>query len=84
MVAFYQGNLSEADLLSAAKASNATTTASLTAEAQYYLGQWALLQDDRKAAQQHFEAAIATKAGAGSLEFIDAGLELQRLGKKKN
>jgi hypothetical protein len=41
-----------------------------------------LLQDDRKAAQKHFQAAVATTAGAGSLEFIDAGLELKRLGKK--
>ena len=84
IVAFYQGKVSEADLLAMAKVSNAATTANLTAETRYYLGQWALLEDDRKAAQKHFEAAIATKAGAGSLEFIDAGLELKRLGKQKN
>jgi lipoprotein NlpI len=84
IVAFYQGNLSEADLVSTAKVSNAAATAGLTAETQYYLGQWALLKDDRKAAKQHFEAAVASKAGTGSLEFIDAGLELKRLGKAKN
>jgi lipoprotein NlpI len=84
IVAFYQGQQSEVDLLSSAKVRNAETAANLTAETQYYLGQWALLEDDRKAAQKHFEAAVATKAGAGSLEFIDAGLELKRLGKKKN
>ena len=84
IVAFYQGSLSEADLVSTAKVSNATTTAGLTAETQYYLGQWALLQDDRKTAKTHFEAAVASKAGSGSLEFIDAGLELKRLGKAKN
>jgi len=82
IVAFYQGSLSEADLVSAAKVSNAAVSAGLTAETQYYLGQWALLQDDRKAAKTHFEAAVAAKAGFGSLEFIDAGLELKRLKKK--
>jgi lipoprotein NlpI len=84
IVAFYQGKLGEADLLAEAKVSNAATTATLTAESQYYLGQWALLQDDRKAAKKHFEAAVASKAGAGNLEFIDAGLELKRLAKAKN
>jgi lipoprotein NlpI len=79
IVAFYQGSLSEADLIAAAKVSNTTTTANLTAEVQYYLGQWALLKDDRKAARQHFQAAIAAKAGADNLEFIDAGLELKKL-----
>ena len=82
IVAFYQGNLSEADLLAAGKVSNAATRANLAAETQYYLGQLALLQDDRKAARKHFEAAVATKAAADNLEFIDAGLELKRL--KKN
>jgi tetratricopeptide (TPR) repeat protein len=82
IVAFYQGSLSEADLVATAKVSNAAATANLVAETQYYLGQWALLKDDRKAARKHFEAAVASKAGAGNLEFIDAGLELKRL--KKN
>ena len=79
IIAFYQGNLSEADLIAAAKVSNTTTAANLTAETQYYLGQWALLKDDRKAARQHFQAAIAAKAGADNLEFIDAGLELKKM-----
>jgi lipoprotein NlpI len=82
IVAFYQGGVSEADLIAAAKVSNPATTANLVAETQYYLGQWALLQDDRKAARQHFEAAVAAKAGADNLEFVDAGLELKRLGQK--
>jgi hypothetical protein len=64
--------------------SDAAATANLVAETQYYLGQWALLQDDRKAAQKHFEAAVASKAGVGNLECIDAGLELKRLAKAKN
>jgi lipoprotein NlpI len=81
IVAFYQGSLSEADLLSTAKVSDAATEAALTAETQYYLGQWALLKGDRKAARRHFQGAVASKAGAGSLEFIDAGQELKRLGK---
>jgi tetratricopeptide (TPR) repeat protein len=81
ILAFYQGSLSEADLLAASQVSDAATRASLAAETQYYLGQWALLQDDAKAARQHFEAAVAAKAGPDNLEFIDAGLELKRLGK---
>ena len=84
IVAFYQGKMSEDDLLSAAKASDAATKATLSAETQYYLGQWALLQNDRKAAKKHFEAAVASKAGIGSLEAIDAGLELKQLAKKRN
>jgi lipoprotein NlpI len=83
VVAFYQGRMSEDDLIAAAKAGKAATNASLTAESRYYLGQWALLQDDAKAARRHFEAAVASKAGIGSLEFIDAGLELKKL-KDKN
>lgn len=82
IVAFYQGNLSEADLVAAARVSNAATTANLVAEARYYLGQWALLQDDAKAAREQFEAAVAAKAKADNLESVDAGLELKRLPKK--
>ncbi len=84
VVAFYRGKMSEADLLAAAKAGKAATNASLAAETRYYLGQWALLQDDTKAARQHFEAAVAAKAGIGSLEAIDAGLELNKLAKKQD
>jgi lipoprotein NlpI len=84
IVAFYQGKMSEADLMAAATVSDAATKATLTAEAQYYLGQWALLQGDAKTACRHFEAAVASKACIGSLEDIEAGLELKRLAKKKN
>lgn len=82
IVAFYQGKLSEADLLAAGQVSKPATRASLAAETQYYLGQWALLQDDAKAARKHFEAAVAAKAGADNLEYVDAGLELKRLKKE--
>jgi lipoprotein NlpI len=82
IVAFYQGAMSEADLLAAAKVKDPRTTASLVAETRYYLGQWALLQDDRKTAQKHFQAAVAAKAGADNLESVDAGLELKKLAKK--
>jgi len=81
IVAFYRGEMSEADLIASAKVSDPKTTANLQAETRYYLGQWALLQDDRKTAQKQFAAAMATKASADNLEFIDAGLELKRLGK---
>jgi len=83
VVAFYQGKMSEADLLAAAQASDAATKANLTAETRYYLGQWALLQGDAKAARQHFDAAVKSKAGIGNLEAIDAGLELKKLAKAK-
>jgi lipoprotein NlpI len=82
IVAFYLGRMSEADLLAAAKVSDAAVRANLTAEVGYYFGEWALLQGDRKAAQAHFEAAVKAKAGIGNLESIDAGLELKRLAKK--
>lgn len=79
VIAFYQGAMSEADLVASARVSSATTAANLAAETQYYLGQWALLKDDAAGAKQHFQAALATKAGADNLEFVDAGLELKRL-----
>jgi lipoprotein NlpI len=80
VVAFYLGALSEADLLQAAKVSDAVRAANLTAEAEYYIGQWALAKQDKKAAKKHFKAAVATKADRANLEFIDAGLALQKLG----
>jgi hypothetical protein len=76
--------MSETDLLAAAQVSDAATRANLTAETQYYLGQWALLQGNAKAARQHFEAAAKSKAGVGNLEAVDAGLELKRLAKKND
>ncbi len=79
MVAFYQGQISEDELLAMTRVGNPQIAASLSAESQYYLGQWALLQDDKKAAQKHFEAALATKAGPENLELVDAGLELKKL-----
>jgi tetratricopeptide (TPR) repeat protein len=80
IVAFMLGTRSEADLLQAANVSDPTRAANLTTEAQYYLGQWALLKQDKKAAKKHFKAAIATKADRANLEFIDAGLALKKLG----
>jgi lipoprotein NlpI len=81
VVAFYQGNLSEEDLLAATRVSDPATAARLKAEAEYYLGQWALLKDDRAGAKRHFQAALDSKAGIGTLEFVDAGLELKKLAK---
>ena len=79
IVAFALGNLSESDLLQAANVSD-PRAADLTAEAEYYIGAWALAKQDKKAARQHFKAAVAGKADRANLEFIDAGLALQKLG----
>ncbi|MES1152335.1 MAG: tetratricopeptide repeat protein [Dongia sp.] len=79
IVAFMLGNMSADDLLQAANVSDPAKAANLTAEAQYYLGEWALLKQDKKAAKQHFKAAIAGKADRANLEFIDAGLALKKL-----
>jgi tetratricopeptide (TPR) repeat protein len=79
IVAFALGNLSESDLLQAANVSD-PRAADLTAEAEYYIGAWALAKQDKKAAKQHFKAAVAGKADRANLEFIDAGLALQKLG----
>ena len=84
VVAFYQGKLSEDDLLAASSVRDVATKARLLAETQYYLGQWALLADKPEEAQRHFEAAVKSKAGIGTLEAVDAGLELKRLAKKKD
>ena len=81
IVAFYQGTMSEADLMAATRVSDPATAARLKAEAEYYLGEWALLKDDRGGAKKHFQAALASKAGIGTLEFVDAGLALKRLEK---
>jgi lipoprotein NlpI len=79
VVAFFQGKISEAELLQVAGATDSGTAAILTAETQYYLGAWSLTQKDRKAARSHFQAAVDSKADAANLELIDAGLELKRL-----
>jgi hypothetical protein len=71
--------MSADDLLQAANVSDPAKAANLTAEAQYYLGEWALLKQDKKGAKQHFKAAIAGKADRANLEFIDAGLALKKL-----
>jgi lipoprotein NlpI len=84
VVAFYQGKLSEDDLLAASSVRDAATKARLLAETQYYLGQWALLADKPDEAKRHFDAAVKSKAGIGTLEAVDAGLELKRLAKKKD
>jgi len=80
IVAFTLGTLSEDDLLKAANVSDPQRAANLAAESQYYLGQWSLQKKDKKAAKKHFKAAIAGKADRANLEFIDAGLALQKLG----
>jgi lipoprotein NlpI len=79
VVAYYLGNIGEDDLLKAADVADKARAANLTAEAEYYIGEWALLKDDKKAAKQHFKAAISGKADRANLEFIDAGLALQKL-----
>jgi tetratricopeptide (TPR) repeat protein len=80
IVAFYLGNIGEDDLLKAAHVADPVRAANLTAEAEYYIGQWALLKQDKKTAKKHFKAAIGGKADRANLEFIDAGLALQKLG----
>jgi lipoprotein NlpI len=47
-------------------------------EAQYYLGERALLNGDKKAARDYFEAAAATSA-SGTIERIDAKAALARV-----
>jgi len=78
IVAFFQGQVSEADL-TGATVSDPKAAAGLAAETQYYLGQWALLKRDPKAAAQHFQSALAARADPANLEVIDAGLELKKL-----
>jgi tetratricopeptide (TPR) repeat protein len=80
IVAFYLGSLGEDDLLQATHVADAARAANLGAEAEYYIGQWALLKQDKKTAKRHFKAAIAGKADRANLEFIDAGIALRKLG----
>ncbi len=80
VVAFYLGNLGADDLLAATRVADPARAANLAAEAEYYIGEWALLKQDRKVARNHFKAAISGKADRANLEFIDAGLALQKLG----
>jgi lipoprotein NlpI len=80
VVAYYLGNISEDDVLKAADVADKARATNLTAEAEYYIGAMALAKDDKKAAKQHFKAAIGGKADRANLEFIDAGLALQKLG----
>jgi tetratricopeptide (TPR) repeat protein len=79
VVGYLLGTVSADDLLQAAKVADPVRAANLQAEAEYYMGEWALLKESKKAARAHFKAATGGKADRANLEFIDAGLALQRL-----
>jgi len=75
IVSLYLGGLTPQALLQETAASTAQDAPRLRCEANYYLGEWALLKDDKKAAQDYFRAAVETGA-RNAIEFIDASLRL--------
>jgi lipoprotein NlpI len=82
IVSLYQGKTGADDLIAMAGGlRDPLARANVTAEANYYLGQWALLKGDKSEARRRFQAAIADPAAKGDLEYVDAGLELKRLKK---
>ena len=80
IAAYYLGQLGADDLVAATQVGDPARAADLAAEAEYYIGAWALAKQDKKTARRHFQAAVAGKADRANLEFIDAGLALQKLG----
>jgi lipoprotein NlpI len=82
IVSFYQGKTGADDLTALAGGlRDRLARANVTAETNYYLGQWALLKGNKSEAQARFQAAIADPAAKDDLEYVDAGLELKRLKK---
>jgi lipoprotein NlpI len=82
IVSFYQAKTGADDLAAMAGGlRDPLARANVTAETNYYLGQWALLKGNKSEAQARFRAAIADPAAKDDLEYVDAGLELKRLKK---
>jgi lipoprotein NlpI len=80
IAAFILGKISEPELLQAIQVTDAAAAKALACETHYYLGELALAKGDKAAAKTHFQAAIAG-AARSSIEFVDATIELKRLGK---
>ncbi|HEY4164553.1 MAG TPA: tetratricopeptide repeat protein [Dongiaceae bacterium] len=82
IVSLYQGKTSADDLTAMAGGlRDPLSRANVTAEVNYYLGQWALLKGKKSEALARLQAAIADPAAKDDLEYVDAGLELKRLKK---
>ena len=80
LAALMLGKVSEADLLQAIQVKDPAVALSLSCETHFYLGELALAKGDKAAAARQFQAAIASTS-RGSIEYIDATLELKKLGK---
>ncbi len=80
LAALILGKISEPDLLQAIQVKDPAVAMSLSCETHFYLGELALAKGDKAGATRQFQAAVASMS-RGSIEYIDATLELKKLGK---
>lgn len=73
----YVGKMTTETLLSAQATVPAKDRAAIQCEANYYLGQLALLKGDQESATSYFKAAVETKAKT-SIEYIDSLIALRQ------
>lgn len=78
VVQVYLGKTKQEDLISLGRAANPKFANDRECEANFYLGERALLAGNRQEALAHFRAAVATGATT-NFEYNGAALELQRL-----
>lgn len=78
LLELFAGTGKDAELIAGINQLPAALRTDVLSEAQYYLGERALLNGDRKAARDYFAAAVATGASA-TTELIDAKAALARM-----
>jgi len=77
MLLLYLGRATPAEVMSAAKSADAETDLSQRCEANFYLGEKALLEGKRDEAQRYFREAVSRELKS-SPEFVGAEVELGR------
>ena len=82
IVKFYMGTVTSADLLAAAKSPDTKKEREQSCEANFYIGEQALIQGDPTAAVKFFKATLATGA-TSFVEYQSAEAELRRLAQKQ-
>ena len=78
LIRFYRGELSEEEVRKAAASADASTERGRRCEADFYIGEWRLLQHDKDAARLLFQRAAA-ECPHNFIEYEMLAVELKRL-----
>ena len=78
LVRFYRGELSEEEVRKATVSADALTQRSQRCEADFYIGEWHLLQHDKDTARLLFQSAAA-ECPHNFIEYEMLPVELKRL-----